>query len=71
VVLIAAVIQILVGIALDHRSDPRITRQLPWAAWYPLAYWVLCVFTVVRATIPGYLRRPLTLSTWNLERRER
>lgn len=70
VVLIAAVIQILVGVVLDYQSDPRITRQLPWAAWYPLAYWVLCVFTVVRATVPGYLRPPRSLSTWNLERTE-
>jgi hypothetical protein len=40
---------------------------IPWAAWFPLAYWLLSVLTVVRATIPGLVRRP-RLSTWNLER---
>ena len=42
--------------------------QLPWAAWYPLAYWLLSLLTVVRATIPGLVRRPRGLSTWNVPR---
>ena len=68
VVLVAGAIQVLLGILLDRRSDPGIVRQLPWAAWYPLFYWVLSVLAVVRTTIPGLLRTPKGLATWNLER---
>jgi biofilm PGA synthesis N-glycosyltransferase PgaC len=67
-VLIAGVIQVLVGVFLDRRSDPGIIRQLIWAAWYPLVYWIFCVVTVFRATLPALIRRPKGLSTWNLER---
>lgn len=67
VALVAGVLQALFGILVDRRSDPGITRVIPWMAWFPLAYWLLSVLTVVRATIPGLVRRP-TLSTWNIRR---
>jgi poly-beta-1,6-N-acetyl-D-glucosamine synthase len=67
IVLVAGVVQAFFGILVDVRSDPGIKRVIPWAAWFPLAYWLLSVLTVVRATIPGLVRRP-KLSTWNLAR---
>jgi biofilm PGA synthesis N-glycosyltransferase PgaC len=67
VVLVAGVVQAFFGILVDARADPGIKSVIPWAAWFPLAYWLLSVLTVVRATIPGLVRRP-RLSTWNLER---
>ena len=68
IVLVAGVVQVLLGFVLDVRYDRGLAGQLPWAAWYPLAYWLLAVFTVVRCTIPALLRKPTGLSTWNLER---
>jgi hypothetical protein len=68
IVLIAGVLQVLFGIWVDAGSDPGIKRQLPWAAWYPLAYWALSLLTVVRATIPGLVRKPSGVSTWNVPR---
>jgi biofilm PGA synthesis N-glycosyltransferase PgaC len=68
IVLIAGVLQVLFGIWVDAGSDPGIKRQLPWAAWYPLAYWALSLLTVVRATIPGLVRRPSGVRTWNVPR---
>jgi biofilm PGA synthesis N-glycosyltransferase PgaC len=68
IVLIAGVLQVLFGIWIDRGSDPGIKHQLPWAAWYPLAYWLLSLLTVVRATVPGLARRPHGLSTWNVPR---
>jgi len=68
IVLVAGVVQVLLGFVLDARYDRGLAGQLPWAAWYPLAYWLLAVFTVVRCTIPALLRKPGGLSTWNLER---
>lgn len=67
IVLVAGVVQAFFGILVDVRSDPGIKRVIPWAAWFPLAYWLLSVLTVVRATIPGLVRRP-RLSTWDLAR---
>ncbi len=68
IVLVAGVIQVLLGFVLDARYDRGLAGQLPWAGWYPLAYWLLAVVTVVRGTIPALIRRPKGLSTWNLER---
>jgi biofilm PGA synthesis N-glycosyltransferase PgaC len=68
IVLVAGVLQVLFGIWVDAGADPGIRRQLPWAAWYPLAYWALSLLTVVRATIPGLARRPSGISTWNVPR---
>lgn len=63
----AGIVQALVGMWLDRASDPALGRQLPWVAWYPLCYWVLCVVLVVRGTLPGLVRRP-RLSVWQLPR---
>ena len=70
IVLVAGVVQVLLGFVLDARYDRGLAGQLPWAAWYPLAYWLLAVVTVVRCTIPALVRKPRGLSTWNLERLE-
>jgi biofilm PGA synthesis N-glycosyltransferase PgaC len=67
ITLVAGVLQALFGILVDRRSDPGIKRVIPWIAWFPLAYWLLSVLTVVRATIPALIRRP-KLSTWNIPR---
>jgi poly-beta-1,6-N-acetyl-D-glucosamine synthase len=67
IVLVAGVVQAFFGIFVDARSDPGIKRQLSWAAWFPLAYWLLSVLTVIRATIPGLVRRR-RLSVWDVPR---
>jgi hypothetical protein len=64
---VAGVVQAFFGIFVDARSDPGIKRQLSWAAWFPLAYWLLSVLTVIRATIPGLVRRR-RLSVWDVPR---
>jgi biofilm PGA synthesis N-glycosyltransferase PgaC len=67
VTVLAGMAQALIGMRLDHRRDPSISRQWPWVPWYPLCYWVLNVLLVVRGTLPGLLRRP-QLSVWNINR---
>lgn len=64
---VGGVAQALIGMRLDRHSDPPIARQLPWVAWYPLCYWLLCVVMVVRGTIPGLVRKP-KLSVWEIPR---
>jgi Glycosyl transferase family 2 len=68
IVLMAGAFQAIFGILIDLRWDPGIKRQLPWAAWFPLAYWLMSVLTVVRATIPGLVRRPHGVSVWDVPR---
>ncbi|HEX7254442.1 MAG TPA: glycosyltransferase family 2 protein [Gaiellaceae bacterium] len=69
VTILAGILQAVVGIRLDHRHDPGLVRQFPWAPWFPLCYWVLCVLLVVRGTLPGLWRRP-KLAVWNVPREE-
>lgn len=50
-------LQLLVGVLIDRRYDPRIVRFLPYAVWYPIIYWAfLALATVV--TLPHLLRSP-------------
>jgi poly-beta-1,6-N-acetyl-D-glucosamine synthase len=67
VTVLAGIGQALLGVRLDRRYDPGLARQVPWAPWYPLVYWMLCVLLVVRGTLPGLFRRP-RLATWSSSR---
>jgi biofilm PGA synthesis N-glycosyltransferase PgaC len=67
ITVLAGIVQACIGMAMDARADPTVWKQLPWVAWYPLAYWVLCVLLVVRATLPALLRRPRQ-SVWDVPR---
>jgi biofilm PGA synthesis N-glycosyltransferase PgaC len=67
VTVLAGVVQACIGMHMDARADPNIWKQLPWVAWYPLVYWVLCVLLVVRGTLPALFRRPRQ-SVWNVPR---
>ena len=48
------VLQFLVGLYLDHRYERGMLRNLYWAIWYPMVYWMLSSLTTVVAI-------PLTL----------
>jgi poly-beta-1,6-N-acetyl-D-glucosamine synthase len=68
ITLVCGICQALIGIWLDRRYDPTLQRQWPWAAMYPLYYWMMCSAAVVRATPPALLRRPEGMATWNIPR---
>jgi poly-beta-1,6-N-acetyl-D-glucosamine synthase len=70
VTIIGGAMQGLIGLWEDRHYDPRIRAQWPWAACYPVYYWVLCTCSAPRGTLPGLLRRPPRLSTWNTVRAE-
>jgi biofilm PGA synthesis N-glycosyltransferase PgaC len=67
ITVLAGILQALLGVWLDRKVDPKLAKQIPWVAWYPLCYWVLCVLLVCRGTIPGLVRRP-KLSVWQIPR---
>ena len=50
-------VQLLTGVLIDRRYDPRVVRYLPYAVWYPLIYWAFLALTTVVA-LPHLLRRP-------------
>lgn len=50
-------LQLTVGVWIDRRYDPGITRFLPYAVWYPLIYWAFLAVTTVVA-LPTLFRRP-------------
>lgn len=70
VTITAGIAQVLMGLSMDASFDPPIWKQVLWAPWYPLCYWVMCVATVLRKTVPGFLRRPTGLSVWSIPREE-
>lgn len=50
-------LQLLTGVLIDRRYDPRVVRYLPYAVWYPMIYWAFLALTTVVA-LPHLLRRP-------------
>jgi len=49
-------LQFAVGLTLDSRYEKGILRNLFWAIWYPLAYWMLSSLTTVIAVPAALLR---------------
>jgi biofilm PGA synthesis N-glycosyltransferase PgaC len=70
VTIVGGILQGLTGIWLDRRFDPELHKQWPWTPCYPLYYWILCTASAIRGTLPGLVRRPPRLSTWNMTRSE-
>ncbi|WP_028491477.1 poly-beta-1,6-N-acetyl-D-glucosamine synthase [Thioalkalivibrio sp. ALE19] len=56
---VTCLIQFLVSLAIDRHYEPRrrFLRNYLWIIWYPLAFWVLSVFTTV-AAFPRALSKP-------------
>ncbi len=63
----AALFQLLVGVLMDRRYDPSVTKFYLWAALYPLIYWIQMSLITVIATPSGILR-PKGPGTWRTPR---
>jgi biofilm PGA synthesis N-glycosyltransferase PgaC len=50
-------LQLLTGVLVDRRYDGSIVHLLPYAVWYPVAYWAFLTVTTVLA-LPTLWRRP-------------
>jgi biofilm PGA synthesis N-glycosyltransferase PgaC len=64
------IVQILVGLSLDGRYDPQVRRYALWVPLYPLVYWVLNASAAARAMLPGFIRRPRGVVSWQIPRYE-
>jgi poly-beta-1,6-N-acetyl-D-glucosamine synthase len=57
-------IQIAVSLVLDRRYDKELFRNYYWTIWYPLAYWLLNMFTTVMALPLVLLRAKGKRARW-------
>jgi biofilm PGA synthesis N-glycosyltransferase PgaC len=56
-------LQFFVSLTIDSRYEPRMLRNFFWMIWYPLAYWLITVFTTVIA-VPISLFKRNHAGTW-------
>lgn len=62
-----SLVQLGVGVWMDHHYDPEVTGFFAWAAWYPLVYWVQMAIITVIGT-PRGLMYPSGGGTWRTKR---
>ncbi|MGO2391191.1 glycosyltransferase family 2 protein [Halomonas sp. AOP12-C2-37] len=58
-------IQFTVSFYIDSRYDKQIFRCVYWSIWYPFAYWLINMATVVIAFPKAMMRQKGRLATWN------
>jgi biofilm PGA synthesis N-glycosyltransferase PgaC len=61
---LTCMLQIAIGMAMDSRYEKGLFRYYFWMIWYPVAFWILNVFTTVVATPRVLLRRARGRATW-------
>lgn len=57
-------LQFVVSLMIDRRYEPNMLRYCFWMAWYPLAYWLLTMFTSVWALPKTILRSRGKRAVW-------
>jgi biofilm PGA synthesis N-glycosyltransferase PgaC len=49
VLALTCIVQFTLAILIERRYEPGLLRALGWIVWYPLAYWMLSLFTTLVA----------------------
>ena len=57
-------LQVAVSLALDSRYHAEPVRSFFWMIWYPLAYWMLNMFTTIVAVPRALLRNSEKRARW-------
>ena len=57
-------VQFLVSLMIDRRYEPNLLKYYYWMVWYPLAFWMLTMFTSVWALPKTLLRRRGKRAVW-------
>jgi biofilm PGA synthesis N-glycosyltransferase PgaC len=68
--IVVGVFQAVLGCLLDAKDDRPVLRQLWWAPWYPVYYWVASSICVLWESLHGLLVRQKGLATWVTPPRE-
>lgn len=58
------ILQILTSMLLDRRYDHKIFRHFFWLIWYPVAYWLLTMATMVWAVPKAFIRQRGMRALW-------
>ncbi|QEI07525.1 poly-beta-1,6 N-acetyl-D-glucosamine synthase [Pigmentiphaga aceris] len=61
---ITCMLQMFVSLWIDRHYDKRLLRYFLWTIWYPLAFWMINMFTTVLAIPITLLRRPGKRALW-------
>jgi len=64
VLAMVCLLQFLVSILIDSRYEPGLARSLFWVIWYPLAYWMVSLFTTIVSFPKVMLRRQARRARW-------
>ncbi len=56
--------QLLVGLLIDARFEPKVLAMFFWLIWYPFFYWLLNATVTVVAFPRALLKKPGTLAVW-------
>jgi len=56
--------QFATSLIIDRRYETRVGRNYYWMIWYPIAYWMLSLFTTVAAVPKTLLKRRRERATW-------
>lgn len=57
-------LQFAIALAIDARFEKGLGRVYYWMIWYPVAYWLINVFTTVVAVPRALMKRAGTRATW-------
>ncbi|MCD2450648.1 poly-beta-1,6 N-acetyl-D-glucosamine synthase [Methylicorpusculum oleiharenae] len=57
-------LQFAISLAIDSRYEKGIARVYYWMIWYPLAYWIIAVFTTFVGLIKALLKKRNTRAIW-------
>jgi len=57
-------LQFAISILIDRRYEPGLWRALYWVIWYPLAYWMVSLFTTLVSFPKVMLRKQAERARW-------
>lgn len=64
VLAVTCLVQFFVSLAIDSRYERRLMRDYLWIIWYPMAFWLLNVFTMVVGVPKAIIHRRRGKAVW-------
>jgi len=62
--IVTCLVQFSISLAIDARYEKGVSKYYYWMIWYPLAYWLINVFTTVCALPRALVKRRGTRAIW-------
>ena len=61
---LVCLLQFAISMIIDRRYEAKVGRNYYWMIWYPMAYWLLNMFTTVAAVPMTLLKKDSKRATW-------